>query len=51
MNFVTMHNFMQSHKIVTKASQLIVKWQKNVTVTSENCDSNFTKLWTYAKKE
>ena len=36
MNFVTMHNFMQSYKIMTKMT--------------ENCDSKFSKMWEYAKK-
>ena len=37
-----MHNFVQSYKIVTINL-------KNCE-TTENCDSNFRKLWRYAKK-
>ena len=36
MNFVTMHNFMQNHKIVAKKME-------NCEMI-ENCDSNATKL-------
>ena len=42
MNFVTMHNFRQSHKIVAKMTE-------NCEAT-ENFDSNITKLCRYAKK-
>ena len=47
--FVTMHNFMQSHKIVAKMTEN-VKWQKIVTLVQQNYDSNVTKLRRYMKK-
>ena len=37
MNFMTMDNFMQSHKIVAKMTE--------ICETTENLDSNATKLW------